>query len=88
MREEKRTEPFLSGVFRHAKEDRIEGGVEEAREWANHDQDFKADHEIEDDGAAQNCLGLAHVGTSRGAGLASAPLSSCRFTWLGSLADS
>jgi hypothetical protein len=65
MREEKRTEPFRSRVFRHAKENWIEGGVEEPGKGTDHNQDFKADHEIEDDGAAQNGFSPTHVQTSR-----------------------
>jgi hypothetical protein len=67
VREEKRAEPFRSRIFRKPKENGIKGGVEEAREGTYHDQDFKADHEIQDDGAVQNCFGLTHVGTSLGA---------------------
>jgi hypothetical protein len=60
VREEKRTQPTGCWILCQTYEERTECRIEEARKWADHDQYFKTNEEVQHDRATQVRFALAH----------------------------
>jgi len=61
---EKGTEPFRRPIFGQPEKERVERRIEEARERADHYQDFEADDEVKHNCAVKERFALTHLTAS------------------------